>query len=163
MGWSPRITLPKQPASQSGMQLLSPLPNRDRLFPRSVSQPQSAIQPLSSSPARPPHPFKQTSFPAPGCDVVTCLPTSSSETVLVLMCLCIEEFTRKQLARGRQLLFPSACSRSGGQQQDAMGEKWLGGPAAALGQSQREGQGQVGSGLCCPCGMLGLGAHSCMD
>lgn len=64
------------------------------------------------------------------------------------MCLCAEEVTRKQLARGRQLLFPTACSSLGGQQQDAVGEKWLGGPAAALGQSNGTGQGQVGLGLC---------------
>lgn len=60
------------------------------------------------------------------------------------MCLCTKEITRKQLARGRQLLFPTARSGLGGQQQDAVGEKWLGGPAAALGQSHHTGQGQVG-------------------
>lgn len=62
------------------------------------------------------------------------------------MCLCIEEITRKQLARGRQLLFPTACSSFGGQQQDAMGEKRLGGPAAVLWQGYWTIQGQVGLG-----------------
>ncbi len=77
------------------------------------------------------------------------------------MCLCTEEITRKQLARGRQLLFPTARSSFGGQQQDAVGEKWLGGPAAALGQSHGMGQGQVGLGLCycCGLGLLVLEAH----
>lgn len=71
------------------------------------------------------------------------------------MCFSAEETTRKQLARGRQLLFPTACSGLGEQQQDAMGEKWLGGPAAALGQSHRTGQGQVGLGFYCRCGLGG--------
>lgn len=74
------------------------------------------------------------------------------------MCLSAEEITRKQLARGRQLLLPTACSTLGGQPQDAVGEKWLGGPAAALRQNHRTGQGQVGSGLCCCCGLRG-----CLD
>lgn len=65
------------------------------------------------------------------------------------MRLCTEETTRKQLARSRQLLFPPARSSFGGLQQDAVGEKWLGGPAASLRQDHRTGQGQVGSGLCC--------------
>lgn len=36
-----------------------------------------------------------------------------------------------------------------------MGAKWSGGPAAALGQSHRMGQGQVGLELCCRCGLGG--------
>lgn len=73
------------------------------------------------------------------------------------MCLSAEEITRKQLATGRQLLFPAACGTFGGQQQDAVGEKWLGGPAAPLRQNHCTGQGQVGSGsgLCCGSGLRG--------
>lgn len=75
------------------------------------------------------------------------------------MFLCAEEITRKQLARSRQLLFPTACSSFGGLQQDAVGEKWLGGPAASLGQDHRTGQGQVGSGLCCRWAYWDLKTH----
>lgn len=64
------------------------------------------------------------------------------------MHLSAEEITRKQLASSKQLLCPTACSGlGGGQQQDAVGEKWLGDPAAAaLRQNHEAGQGQVGSG-----------------
>lgn len=50
-----------------------PTSHSDSLLPLSLSQPQSAIQPLSSSLSAPSPPM-QTSFPAPGCNAVTCLP-----------------------------------------------------------------------------------------
>lgn len=62
----------------------------------------------------------------------------------------------KQLARGRQLPFPTARSTflrvaggegAGGRQQDAVGEKWHGGPTVSLGQDHRAGQSQVGLGF----------------
>lgn len=69
------------------------------------------------------------------------------------MCVSAGEITRKQLAGGRQLLFPAFCGCfgwvGGGRQQDAMGEKRSSGSAAAaLGQDPHTGQGQVGSVLC---------------
>lgn len=78
----------------------------DNIFPLSVSQSISLVVNLSA-PLLPP-PAVQTSFPAPGCDVVTCLPVQWE-------CPCSnvfvsEEVTRKQLARGKQLLFPTALS-----------------------------------------------------
>lgn len=82
------------------------------------------------------------------------------------MCLCTEEIARKQLARGQA----AAASYShgvgervggagGAPQRDAVGEKRLRSPAAALGQSHRVGQGQVGPGLCCPPWTQGVLGH----
>lgn len=63
----------------------------------------STSQLLSSLPGPPPFrpPFLLQ-------DAVQWRANRHSETVLVLMCLSAEEITRKQLARGRQLLFPTA-------------------------------------------------------
>lgn len=106
------------------------------------------LSPLDPPPHRPPF------LPQ---DAVQWHAYQRSQTVLVLMCLSAEEITRKQLATGRQLLFPAACGTFWGQQQDAVGEKWLHGPAAPLRQDPCTGQGQVGSGsgLCCGSGLRG--------
>lgn len=66
------------------------------------------------------------------------------------MCLCTEEVTGETACQGQAAAASYSLQQFwGGQQQDAMGEKWLSGhAAAAVRQSHRTGQDQVGSGLC---------------
>lgn len=147
-------------------------------LPAPTPSTQPAIQTISSlSLCLSPGQVFNHSAPVPPCPPPKCRPLLSctrmrcsdvlSSTVRpsLFECVCVLRFTRKQLARGRQLLFPTACSSLGGQQQqDAVGERWLVDPAA-LGQSHHAGQGQVGSGLYCRCGLRGcwdLEAYVCL-
>ena len=117
-----------QPAPQSGLQLLCPHAFSSQLWSWPPLPTNQSVSPLClclclcpgqlsnhSAPLLPVcTPSTQTSFPAPGCDVVT-FPRRRTEIVLVLNVFVHWRGNReKVLARGRQLLFPTARGSSGG-------------------------------------------------